>query len=82
MFTIENVLDNIKLRHDRGRLRCCAVTLQSSNDFFRFVVLALADQETRRIWQERAEDVDDQSEDDLECERESPCDATGEERKS
>lgn len=59
MFTIKNILDDIKLRHDRGRIRGSPVTLQSSNDFFRFIVFALADQETRRIRQERAEDVDD-----------------------
>jgi hypothetical protein len=44
VLAVKNVLDNIKLRLDLGRVSGCAVALQCSNDLARFVVFALADQ--------------------------------------
>ena len=52
------------------------MALERCKDFSRFVVLALADQETGAVWQERAEAPDADGEEDLESEWEAPGDVT------
>lgn len=52
------------------------MALERCKDFSRFVVLALADQETGTVWQERAEAPDADGEEDLESEWEAPGDVT------
>lgn len=52
------------------------MTLESSEDFSRFVVLSLADQETGTVREEWAETPDADREEDLESEWEAPGDVT------
>jgi len=55
------------------------MALERSEDLSRFVVLALADQETGTVWQERTEAPDAEREEDLESEWEAPGNITGSE---
>jgi hypothetical protein len=50
------------------------MALERGEDFSRFVVLSLADQESGTVWQERAETPDADGEEDLESEWEAPGD--------
>jgi len=50
------------------------MALERSEDLSRFVVLALADQETGTVWQEWAETPDAEREEDLESQWEAPGD--------
>ena len=50
------------------------MALERGEDFSCFVVFALANQETWRIWQKRAEAPDTDGEEDLEGEWEAPSD--------
>jgi len=52
------------------------MALERGKHFSRFVVLALADQETGTVWQEWAETPDADGKEDLESEWEAPSDVT------
>lgn len=79
MLAIQDILDDIELVLDGGRIHGSAIPLQRGDDLAGLVVAALPDEQTRRVGQERTEGVNQQGEEDLKCEGEAPGDAAGSE---
>lgn len=82
MFAIENILDDVILRAYRSRLRRSTVTLKCCQNLECLFMLALADEQTGRVWEKGTERVDAEGEEELEGEGEAPGDVAGCEGKS
>jgi hypothetical protein len=77
VLAVQDVFDHIELSLHRRRLGRRSMALKSSEDFTGFVKFSLADQETRAVWEERAEAPDADGEENLESERKAPSDVAG-----
>lgn len=74
MLAVQDVLDDVVLRADRGGLRRCAMPFERGEDLERLVVLAFADEQTGGVWEEGAQGIDAEGEEELEGEGKAPGD--------